>query len=62
MEVFPALALPSLNTTFFESRSAPRYNPGQSASCLEANLNVKQLPPKEYLSEPIRHYYLDQEF
>jgi predicted RNase H-like nuclease len=29
MEVFPALALPSLNTAFFGSRKAPKYNPGR---------------------------------
>jgi predicted RNase H-like nuclease len=29
LEVFPALALPSLNPTFFGRLAAPRYNPGR---------------------------------
>jgi predicted RNase H-like nuclease len=37
MEVFPALALPSLNTTFFELRHAPRYNPSRRKTFLMAD-------------------------
>jgi predicted RNase H-like nuclease len=37
MEVFPALALLSLNTAFFESRKAPKYNPGRRKTFLTAD-------------------------
>ena len=37
MEVFPALALPSLDTGFFGRLSAPRYNPGRMKTFLIAD-------------------------
>jgi predicted RNase H-like nuclease len=37
MEVFPALALPSLNAEFFGLRKAPRYNPKRRKTFLVAD-------------------------
>ena len=47
MEVYPALALPSLNRAFFGSRKAPKYNPVRRKTFRNSDW-VADLTPKNW--------------
>jgi predicted RNase H-like nuclease len=63
LEVFPALALPSLHTDFFGAKLGPRYNPARTKTYRLADwtrvIEVATLEAARWSCEPLSQWLLD---